>query len=691
MHRSESDPVMFALRTDASGGELWKITESGSCKGNAVIPAGNGQTATAGSGCIAGSGAAVFTILKDNKGTAMEHREYDAGRSAAATALLQAGDGGYLLLADVDNGGAGRTDRDLLIHRVAPDGTLTWSRAFSMPLDDTGAAALETEDGGFVIAGTTGTGGDGGDDIIILSLDTSGNQRWTRTIGRNDDEHATGIVATGGGGYIVAGTSCSRNDFNCDFYAAGIATDGKVLWDRRYGGTGREYAAAILPAPGGLFTIAGSTDSADLGSGGRDIRIVQIAPDGTETGNLTFGTAAYETVGGATLAPDGSLILTGFQAPPTGAGTRTLFLVNAGKGGMAPPGSLLNPNLSGNTGTTTVSVRDAATGDAIADAFVYTDGKLACRTSPESGSCTAGSPAAGSHSCRVTKEGYRENTVWFSGSDTSLSVFMQPSAIHKLAGSNPPEHALDIVFVPSYTSYDCTKGQTVNDDRYVAGSAAFLADVRRLVTNRILMLDTFSSSPGLLPAGYRGQMNIYYYWDGNSFADAFDGCAGALPEGFYNEAPYTDVAVILYPEYKGTDMTGTCEPVGCTSSPGPGPQVHFKVAADRGAIFLHESGHAMFGLMDTYCGNTYYEENAPNANIWGSNASCREEVKRNGGNVTLCRPIAGSPVPGYADCITRFYRYDPDPDIMSSTGISARFGDAATLRIAYILDTIRGG
>lgn len=692
VQKSQSGQALFALRTDSAGNEQWRIAGSGSCGGNAAVPAGTGRLAVAGRGCSAASGAATLTILDEGKGTVMTGWDYDGGRNAAATALLRTKNGGYLLLADADTGIAGRTDRDFIIHRILPDGTLAWSRAFSMPLNDTGASALEAADGSFVIAATTETGGDGGEDIVVLSLDSSGNELWTKTIGRNDNERAAGIVLADGGGYIVAGTACSREkDFNCDFYAAGITADGRVLWDKRYGGTGREYAAAILPAPGGGYTIAGSTDSADLGSGGRDIRVVQIAESGVETGNITFGTSAYETVTGAALAPGGSLIITGYSAAPTGTGPRTLYLINAGRGGMAPPAELLNTAPPGSTGITTVNVRDARTGNGIADAFVYIDGSLACRTSSDSGSCTPGKRAGGTHSCRVVKDGYKETTVRFSGSDAYLTISLQPSPIHKLAGAGTPEQSLDIIFVPSATSYDCTVQQKIPDDRYTKSPDAFLADVRRLITNRLLSLDKYTSVPGLIPTDYRERLNIWYYWDGYTFADAFNGCAGTLPDSFYDDAPYADVAIILYPEYRGTDTTGTCEPVGCTSGPGPGPQVYFKVAADRGVIFLHESGHAMFGLMDTYCGNTYYEENGPNANIWGSNASCRDYAQENSWDATLCRPIAGSPVPGYADCVTGFYRYDPDPDIMSSTGISARFGGAATRRITYVLDTVRGG
>ena len=45
-------------------------------------------------------------------------------------------------------------------------------------------------------------------------------------------------------------------------------------------------------------------------------------------------------------------------------------------------------------------------------------------------------------------------------------------------------------------------------------------------------------------------------------------------------------------------------------------------------IFLHESGHVVFRLIDTYCGDTYYVENSPFPNVWSSEASCKKNAEQ---------------------------------------------------------------
>jgi len=113
-----------------------------------------------------------------------------------------------------------------------------------------------------------------------------------------------------------------------------------------------------------------------------------------------------------------------------------------------------------------------------------------------------------------------------------------------------------------------------------------------------------------------------------------------------------------------------------------------KTAADQNILFLHECGHAIFGLIDTYCGNTIYWLNEPDPNIWGSRENCVTYATRNGWDASACRQIQDM---NSTSCSKQLWRWDPDPDIMHE-GYYGTFGNASTRRITYILDQInRGG
>jgi hypothetical protein len=192
-----------------------------------------------------------------------------------------------------------------------------------------------------------------------------------------------------------------------------------------------------------------------------------------------------------------------------------------------------------------------------------------------------------------------------------------------------------------------------------------------------------------LPADYADRFNFYYYWDPEDQADAFDGCAGKLPEQFRKNAPATDVAIILYPSYLGRYSGSPCEPNACANGLGPGSGSQLKAPADSSMIFLHESGHVVFGLIDTYCGPTYYRENTPSPNVWNTLDSCMTSAAQEHWSTSECRQIIKPATSRSSEaCVKNFWKLDPDPDIMGSGAYSGRFGNASTLHIRYMLETI---
>lgn len=683
---------LLLFRTDALGNELWKTTGNGNfCDGNAVIAARDGNTTVLGSGCDTRSSLLTLTVIDDTKGTVRQNRNYEAGGHATGSALISTGDGGYLTLSEADSRITARNDRDLLINRVDAKGMVLWTNVFSGSSNDTAKAAVMAPDGGFVIAGSTFNSGSVRDEILVLKLNAKGAEQWVRTIGTEDDETAQSIALAPDGGFVIAGTSCQRGRTgNCDIHV--IRTDplGISRWDRKYGGTGRESSGVVLTPSEGGFTIAGSSDSPERGAQGRDIHIIHLNDKGDEVWTSTSGTPDYEYLTGALIAPDGSLVVTGYATDPVNTEKRTLFITSIGREGRDPPPALVHTvSPSRKDNGLMVLVRDGKSGAGVAGALVYYDGKFVGSTSEADGTCLIEKTGTGSHSVRITRPGYEETTVKTdSKTGSALTVSLSPSVIQKIYSDASSDTALDIVFVPSKTSYDCSQQKTIAADPYLNHPETFLADARRLSEERLFNLGSYSSVPAKLSSGYQNRMNIYYYWDGEHYADAFNGCAGTLPEGFWDEVPFADVAIILYPQYYGPNKGGSCEPIGCTNGMGPGTSTWFKAPANNGAVFLHESGHAIFGLMDTYCGDTYYSDNMPFPNIWQSGDNCNSDTTKISGSGSGCRQIVGNVVSGTNTCEKEYWKYDRNVDLMAATSASATFGESSTRRIQYIFDAV---
>jgi len=357
------------------------------------------------------------------------------------------------------------------------------------------------------------------------------------------------------------------------------------------------------------------------------------------------------------------------------------------------PALAVSPGSNGH-GELVVLVREADTGNITANALVYLDGTAAGLTSGGNGSVVLHNVDLGEHSVRVTRDGYAEitRTVDVTGNQR-ITISLNPSNVIPLLTHGSHEEKIDIVFVASKTRYDCTVQKKMTTETYTADRAVFLQDVNTLIAGNYLNLDQYTSGRVGLPSDYRDRFNFYYYWDKDNFADAFDGCAGTLPDHFWENAPFADAAVIVYPTYTGPYTGASCEPDGCASGLGPGAHTWIKVPADGGRLILHESGHAIFGLIDVYCGDTYYIENDPSPNVWSSGSACRRSAADDRWNSSACGQITGPALtPGESVCSQPFWKYDPEPDIMGFGVYSyfGKFGEADTTRIDYVLDNTGG-
>lgn len=245
-----------------------------------------------------------------------------------------------------------------------------------------------------------------------------------------------------------------------------------------------------------------------------------------------------------------------------------------------------------------------------------------------------------------------------------------------------PEKALDIVFVASSTVWNTQTDKKESSTDYTSSEDTFKAVVQNAILNGYWKLDV--SSTNSVPADYRDRFNFYYYWRPGQTGDAWSTCAGDLPSNFWTDAYFADVGAILYPPYYAggwTTLSGCADMLGPTKS-------HFKACGRFGSesIMMHETGHAVFAVVDTYCGNTHYEQNDPFTNVWSTETACVNDLKSKGGDSSKCRQIlwddaATSVNP---DCTKAFWRWDPDPDMMREPDNGGKFGPKGVAKINYI-------
>jgi len=138
--------------------------------------------------------------------------------------------------------------------------TVEWEKTFGGSDGDWANSIIQTNDGGFAIAGYTESKGAGGSDVWIIKLDSAGNQQWERTFGGSNNDDANSIVQTTDGGFIMAGRTLSKGAGSTDVWIIKLDNVGNQQWDRTFGGNDA-LANSIIQTTDGGFAVAGSTRS----------------------------------------------------------------------------------------------------------------------------------------------------------------------------------------------------------------------------------------------------------------------------------------------------------------------------------------------------------------------------------------------------------------------------------------------
>ena len=136
-----------------------------------------------------------------------------SGKEDKAYCVAQTDDGGYLVAGTTQTSG---NNTDLYIMKIASDGTKSWDRVYDEATytgNEVPFAMQRTSDGNYVIAGYTSSFVRG-DDFYVVKIDESGNKIWEYAydnIGTNDQ--AYDIQETSDGGFVVVGKTYNPSAF----------------------------------------------------------------------------------------------------------------------------------------------------------------------------------------------------------------------------------------------------------------------------------------------------------------------------------------------------------------------------------------------------------------------------------------------------------------------------------------------
>lgn len=169
----------------------------------------------------AATGAVTVTAGADNAPPKEWDRTFDGSGDDWASSVRQTSDGGYVLAGSTNSFGAGGDDFWLV--KTDAQGNKEWSRTFGGSSSDLAYSVQQTSDSGYILAGYTWSFGAGSKDFWLVKTDVAGNKEWDRTFGGLVSDRAYSVQQTADGGYILAGGTGSFGAGCCDFWLVKVA------------------------------------------------------------------------------------------------------------------------------------------------------------------------------------------------------------------------------------------------------------------------------------------------------------------------------------------------------------------------------------------------------------------------------------------------------------------------------------
>jgi predicted secreted protein len=258
----------------------------------------------------------AWLVKTDEYGNMEWNKTYGETESEEdATSLIQTLDGGYAFAGSKAKGtNPWSIEYDAWLVKTDETGNIEWSRIYGGTGSDSFFSLIQTAEGDFVLAGSTTSFGAGDKDFWLIKTDSSGSTEWNRTYGSSDVEtNPYALVQTSDGGFALAGQAFPFGGSYCDSWLVKTDGYGNMEWNRKYGGTGMDYATSLVQTADGGFALAGCTDS--VGAGGYDFWLIKTDSYGNVKWNQTYGTEYQDTNPSLVQTLDGGFALAGYTNP----------------------------------------------------------------------------------------------------------------------------------------------------------------------------------------------------------------------------------------------------------------------------------------------------------------------------------------------------------------------------------------
>jgi hypothetical protein len=253
-----NDDDIWIIRLDENGDSIWSNTFGGSSLeyAHAVIQTNDDGFLIVGSTSSFGQGSDdVYLVKTDENGVEQWSKTYGTPSGDVAYSVQQTTDDGFIV--------AGSTNgyMDAYIIKTDVNGDSLWTRTFGGGPTDEFFSVKQTTDGGYITAGATMSTGAGNYDLWLMKLGANGEMTWDKTFGGEERDKGWSVVQSDDGGYLIVGSTESYAQAEEDegVYIVKTNASGDTLWTRSYGSPLNDGAHCAIQTDDGGYAVTGYT------------------------------------------------------------------------------------------------------------------------------------------------------------------------------------------------------------------------------------------------------------------------------------------------------------------------------------------------------------------------------------------------------------------------------------------------
>jgi len=256
-----------------------------------------------------GNGGYDFWLIKtDSNGNEEWNKTFGGSGGDYGVFVDQTQDGGYVITGGTGSFGNGE---EVWLIKTNSQGNEEWNKTFGGSSRDYGYSLDQTQDGGYVITGHTHSFGNGESDVWLIKTDSQGNEEWNKTFGGSDQDSGFSVKQTTNGGYIIIGYTYSFGNGDSDVWLIKTDSQGNEEWSKTFGGSHNDYGYDGYQTQDGGYLVTGRTTNYQMGES--DVLLIKTDSQGNEEWSKTFVDGSWSYSVDQTL--DGGYVITGLKSP----------------------------------------------------------------------------------------------------------------------------------------------------------------------------------------------------------------------------------------------------------------------------------------------------------------------------------------------------------------------------------------